>query len=293
MCGMRKSYAQALMKHAPAGSAPADTERQHAPMTTPSPAAKVSEQIAAVARMLMSTSAARNQQPSAAPLQAPPQADPVPSAGLNTSQTKAQIQTSIKQLEAAAAQLHGDEFADARSQMMQQIENKRKLIIDSKPIGQRIDNSREALSRARKRFSQAQEAAALARAAVSSAAEEEAKLQQELIDLEASVATGTPPPPLLEALEQQLLAAVEALGQLGSIHPCAVAEAREQAQILLSKFKCTMSAAANVDTDTPSKRLEGKQPPTPTSTAATRRLNGKQAPKRRSPSSSLASRRCE
>ena len=75
--------------------------------------------------------------------------------------------------------------------MQEQIEAKKRLLIVSKPIGQRLDNTRAASQRALKRLEQAKVTAWLAQEVLAAAEMESANLAKELQDLEAEVAANT------------------------------------------------------------------------------------------------------
>ena len=93
----------------------------------------------------------------------------------------------IAQLEAAAARLAGSEHDAVRQGIQQEILAHRKIIREDKPLGQRYDGCKDALTRAQRRLTQAREAQELAAKAVSAAEKEVKQLTAELADLEALV----------------------------------------------------------------------------------------------------------
>ena len=86
--------------------------------------------------------------------------------------------------------------------MLHSSSNLKRQIIDAKPIGARIDSTRGALERARKRQDTAATSARLAQTAVETATLEVSKLEAELLELEAAVAADHSRPPKALSLEQ-------------------------------------------------------------------------------------------
>ncbi len=103
------------------------------------------------------------------------------------------------------------------------------MLIEAKPIGQRLDNTKTALQRARKRLAQTQEGLSLAQQTVETAQMEETKPAAGLAELEATVAASPQAPSAhsLSALEDHLMAAVEQLRQLDALKPVIADEARD------------------------------------------------------------------
>ena len=79
--------------------------------------------------------------------------------------------------------------SDLRASIEAQIAAKKRLIIESKPVGARLDACKLALMRADRRKEQAREAVSLAQATLISAEEEHAKLAIDLTQLEAAVSS--------------------------------------------------------------------------------------------------------
>ena len=267
-CGMRKSYAQALIQGGP--------PQQHAdvPPTTAvqSKPKNVSQQLSQVATLLSSAAGVpgataavtAEAAPPAAPASlAPPSASPPTSSGTcevssPVAPTKAQLQKQIKELEQAHACLSGPVFADQRAGLQKEIEACKRQISEARPIGQRIDGVRDALGRAKKRAAHAEEAAKLAEEAMRQAATDVEKLTAELTQLENSVGHGEAEKSgdaVLKALEDHLQMAVEVLKE-ANVGDAAVAEARSQAVSFYKRFVSTLDYMND-----PPRRLQGKQPP--------------------------------
>jgi len=214
---MKRLYSEVATYSHPPGSQ--DAKPQPSPGAHPP---KVADQLAKVAeRLLQVTSqsatthgdAAHSAAASGMPGGNPPTAQPPPrDADLHTP-SRQQLQQGIKQLESALQHLTGDDVGETKAHLLAQIENKKRQLVEARPIGQRIDNTRAALERARKRSTLTQEALTMAHAAAEAAAVEESRIAAELADLEASINNG---PVAMEtgcvaSLEEHLLAAV---GQL-------------------------------------------------------------------------------
>jgi len=182
----------------------------------------------------------------------------------------------------AAQQLQGDEFGSTRAQLQAQIDDKKRMLVESKPIGQRIDNTRAALDRSRRRLAQAVEALSAAQAAVEAATADEMRLASELADLEASVTSAAPAPETYDmaTLEEHLLAAVSQIRQLEAMRPGVADDAQKQCADLVGRFRATMEMAARMSTEATDRttkrlRINGKQPPE-SPPRPPHRLSGKQ-----------------
>ena len=177
----------------------------------------------------------------------------------------------ISQLEAAAAALVGAEHDTVKQGIQQQILEHRKIIRADKPLGQRYDGCKDALTRAQRRLAQAKEAQELAAKAVSAAEKEVKQLTAELADLEALVATAKDketdckPKAPIEALQESMQAAIHQLQQLDGVDASVPEEATKQSDILLKRFEATMQEAqkrANLlRAEGPRHRHSSKGPP--------------------------------
>ena len=271
-CGMRRSWAEMA-------SSPQSTDLNSAaqwsmaPPQTNQVTAKL-EQVAS--KLLENVSSSAAAPPSGAGQSvAPTNAVPSPATTVTSAlaQERSAIQCSIKALENAISSLVGDEFQEQRRIMQEQIEAKKRLLIVSKPIGQRLDNTRAASQRALKRLEQAKGTARLAQEALAAAEMESANLAKELQDLEAEVAANTSANDVemqdsaacnpIACLEKQLAATVRELKTVGNVSGAVVKDAEEQAALLLSRFKNTIHTAKTVAREDggATLRKEGKQAP--------------------------------
>ncbi|CAK0907861.1 unnamed protein product, partial [Prorocentrum cordatum] len=192
----------------------------------------VAAQLSAVASKLLQAA------PTTAPTStATPSAPPSASGDL----TKAQRQAQIKQLEAALIPLQG-------------VEHKQALISD-KPLGQRRDNCKDALERAKKRTLQAREALALAEQTVQAAEAEEQRLTQELTDLQHELAEAPVPEEGLDALRAHLAAACDKVASLPGAPADVADHAKSLSADLLSRFEKAFEEQAEAPT--------GQHAPTP------------------------------
>ncbi|CAK0868120.1 unnamed protein product [Prorocentrum cordatum] len=131
-------------------------------------------------------------------------------------------------------------------------------------IGQRLDGTRAALERSRKRRGQAEQAMALAQSTLTAAVEEEKSLAAQLAELEAAVGSdATPAEASLVTLGEQLAAAVEQARSFENVGPAVGDEAQHESEALLARFQATLQAAEAAmhaaKTAVP-RRLNGKQP---------------------------------
>ena len=155
-------------------------------------------------------------------------------------------------------------MAAAKAELEERLAEKRAELQAQRPIGQRLDSTRAALERSRKRREQAEQALSLAQAALTAAAEEEKNLTTQLAELEASVGAEAPGPELcMAALGEQLEAAVQQIRSFDNVDPSVGEEAQRESETLLARFQATLQAAeaamqvarANIP-----RRLNGKQP---------------------------------
>ena len=123
------------------------------------------------------------------------------------------MQADIKTLERALAALpSGREFTVLRDSIANKIAVLKRQIVEAKPIGQRLDGTRDALARAVRRQEQAEAALAQAHAAVQATTTEVDKLTTELACLESMLAPPASGEPLrFYSLETHLAAAVDEL----------------------------------------------------------------------------------
>lgn len=213
-CGMRKSYAQALLQQ---------------PMST-EPSTQMDE---CTAQHVIESTCNHEF------------ATPIPP------HQKAKLLSDIKALETALKHLPEDpDFRTQRDMMSEKIAVRKKQIVEARPIGQRLDRTRDALARARKRQALAEETLAQAHATVQATTDESDKLSMELATLESQLVPTYPSEPLrFQALESHLAAAIEELRGSSFVHAAAVSEAESQVCELLDKFKCTLLAAKRAEED--------------------------------------------
>lgn len=279
-CGLRKSYAQAAKDGNSYGTIPATVGSGGPPPTgkgsskgspappsasrsewsspanssvggkgSPTPPGNaVSQQLAAIAASLMAAAPGSNGNKLPAMTMPPPVAPSSENSGggSNLSQAPAKGDTlaEIRQLEAAIAAMTSPSMQPVKDSLQSQLEEKRKMLQALKPLGQRLDGTRAALERSRKRKAHAEEALQLAQMTLKQAAEEEDRFQAELNELEATV--GLEPQqstPSLQALGEQLAAAVEQLKAFGVLTPNVAEDAQQQSAELLAKFQATVKAA--------------------------------------------------
>ena len=158
---------------------------------------------------------------------------------------KAKLQTDIKALETALHELPSEpEYRAQRETISEKVSSLKRLIIEAKPIGQRLDGTRSALARAKKRQEQAEAVLAHAHAALQAATDDTDRLATELACLESQFAAPVPSEPLrFDSLEMHLAAAVSELRGSSSVHASAVADAEAQVCALLDKFRRTLQTA--------------------------------------------------
>ena len=164
--------------------------------------------------------------------------------------TKAQLQTRIKQLEAALGALPEDieDIAEERESIAARIASAKRELHGSKPIGARIDGARAALQRARQRQEDAAQALAAAQLLNGDATTEVADLEEQLHDLEMSLADGSdmmddePAPPASKAYEilQQMIGHLKADA---CVPPGHVQAATDHVQKLFDGFRLTLAHA--------------------------------------------------
>jgi hypothetical protein len=170
---------------------------------------------------------------------APISVDEIPSA---SPPTRAALKAEIKQLDAAMAQLVGDSFQHMRDELGGQIEAKKRLIIDANPIGQRIDNTRAALSRALKRKQSAIDALADAQTVATVADDEVIRFTKELDELEAALAKSPavmPDESPLIAMTTQINAVLAELSAVAGHEPTRLNDAKACARQFLDGMQKT------------------------------------------------------
>jgi hypothetical protein len=268
-CGMRRSWAD-VVKNNP------DTQQQQQPKPPQLPSQnKVDKQLAEVAEKLKQAKAGRQQQqqpqqhPGGANNRVPPAA-PQPNAwtkphaptafdapSVEESTSKPKLVAAIKALESALASIpEGQGNDEVRTRLLEDIEEKKSQLPDTRPLGKRLDASKAYLERCQRRKEAADEAVALALAAQKHAVAELDEAASQVDSLQSQLSSSSSST-TMEDLEIQLNAAVASLEQSDSVAPEIVAQARQEALALLSAFKSTLIQAKMVD--------EGGRP----------RLNGK------------------
>ena len=205
----------------------------------PPPQQGVAAQLSAVASKLLQAAPT-----TAPPSTAAPSAPPSASGDL----TKAQRQAQIKQLEAALIPLQGVEHQELRSSIVKQVAEHKQALISDKPLGQRRDNCKDALERAKKRTLQAREALALAEQTVQAAEAEEQRLTQELTDLQHELAEAPVPEEGLDALRAHLAAACDKVASLPGAPADAADHAKSLSADLLSRFEKAFEEQAEAPT---------------------------------------------
>ena len=179
--------------------------------------------------------------------------------------TRAKILEEIKQIESSIAPLVGDYMVELRAPLEAQLAARRKVLQGLKPLGKRLDDTRAALERAKKRRGLAEEAMRLAKVALEQANTEEAKLEGELKTLEASVAPETETD-AVKQLGESLANALDQLRNISTLSPEVTKDAQEQSDALISKFAATIGAAEAAVADAKKRmslRMVGKQPGPP------------------------------
>ena len=276
-CGLRKSYVQAA-KSAVGKPPPANVPKLTAPpqqagsASSTSPTHTVAQQLAQVAAKLNNNTVASKQVPA-------------PIATVNASAAlvnRADTIAEIKQIEAAILAITSPSLESNKDALQVQLEEKRKLLHTFKTLGQRLDGTKAAASRASKRREQAEEAVKLAQCTLSQATAEEDQLKKELAELEASVAQESYNTCPLQALGEQLAAAVEQLKSIGVLSPDVADDAQVESEALFLKFQATFKAAElameQAKLNVPH-RMRGKQTPAVPSVqppVITHRMVGKQ-----------------
>ena len=156
---------------------------------------------------------------------------------------------------------------DVRALLMGKIESIRATIVEAKPIGQRIDDTRNFLERAQARGKNAEIALLAAEAAVEAATTEIDRATAELLELEAALAHA--PEPCTDAsnrgttqeLSQVLNALLAHMKADPMVDPSLVKLAQAHSTQLLSGFQHTIAAmqAAHIEPPPPMRRKIGKQ----------------------------------
>ena len=249
---MRRSYADAA---ASAAAAPASPSMPASPPSTAGPV-KVAEQIAQVTSRLMGATLPQPAVPTPQVQVVMPVATAQP--------TSAQLRAEIKQLEASAAGLQGDGVKISRDSVLAQIAEKKRLIIETQPIGQRLDGARAVLERSRKRRVQAEETLLLAQKALQDASAEESKLSAELAELETMAGPGGQQPmesdDAVQSLKGHLTSVLQHLNDGQCVDPALILVAETHSAQLLEGFRVTLEQAAKAKEqgDEPTHRIRGK-----------------------------------
>ena len=172
-----------------------------------------------------------------------------------------------KQIEAAIAAMLGDSMVEIRRGLEEQLAAKKKALMDLKPLGKRLDDTRAALDRSRKRLAVAEDSVVAAQMSYDQAKEEETKLSTELIALEASIGTDSPlDSDSITSLSESLASAVEAIRNISCLPKGVAEDAQAQADLILKRFQSTMASAERameIAKLSLPKRLMMKQPPPP------------------------------
>jgi hypothetical protein len=213
---------------------------------------------------------------------------PTAAAVATTTQSKGEIHTKIKNLEAArdAIPTSDTELAPHR----EGIESKLKELKDSlnapkqMPIGARLDAGRAALARALKRREEAELAVAAANSVLEMSVTEVASIEASVAELERALATPAAPQPsnFVEEVSTKLSEMVKFLREQTHVSDVHVAGAEQAVSSLLSGLQNTLMQAEALEEAAKRHRLVGKQPlpdpkPLPVPVPAERhRLNGKQ-----------------
>ena len=240
---MKRTYAEVVGEVAPAAAAPGKSG-------SPNPVAR---QLATVAATLAAAAPPAVAASPSVPERAPPQvaaAPEAPPAGEPTpappSATRSSLLSDIKQMEAVVATMSSPVMATAKAELETRLAEKRSELQALRPIGQRLDSTRAALERSKKRREQAEQAMALAQSTLAAAVEEEKNLTTSLMELEATVGSETPSPEhSLASLGEQLAAAVEQVRSFSGVDPGVGEAAQRESEALLARFQVTIQAAEN------------------------------------------------
>jgi len=143
-----------------------------------------------------------------------------------------------------------EDFATERAALVAKIKELQGTLVDTMPIGARIDATRGLLTRAQKRAADAQHALELALRTVETANSEVDKAAKELEDLEGALARSPPAPSATEggttqadALIPVLSSLLERLRQNPMVDPALVELAEANSTQLLEGFRHTLAAA--------------------------------------------------
>ncbi|CAK0851528.1 unnamed protein product, partial [Prorocentrum cordatum] len=163
--------------------------------------------------------------------------------------TKAQLQARVKQLEHVLATIPEEddaELASERISLTTRLDDYKRQIVGSKPIGARIDGTRAALGRARARREEAEQALKASTLLVKQSTDEVTALEAELSELEASLAADpmaaeafAPASHAFEILNQM----IEHLKKDEHVHPGHVQAATQHVQQLFEGFQATLNQA--------------------------------------------------
>ena len=145
-----------------------------------------------------------------------------------------------------------------------QLDEERRALQVLTPLGQRLVGATEALKKSRRRRLQAEGALQLALFNLGQAKSEEGRLQAELTELESIFGQDTALASPLEALEEQLSAAVEQVTRIALLALGVAVEAQQQSAELLAKFRSILKAEETV-----AQKLQSREPP------ASARISGK------------------
>jgi hypothetical protein len=201
---------------------------------------------------------------------APEVKSPKKQAAEDTKLAKSRIVKYTSQLESLEA-----EDIDMRALLLGKIESIKATIVDAKPIGQRIDDTRNFLERAQARGKSAALALLAAEEAVVAATTEIDRATAELQELEAALAhapepcTDAPSSGTTQELSQVLSALLAHMKADPLVDPSLIRLAQAHSSQLLNGFQHTIAAmqAAQAESPPPFRRKVGKQPRIPPAAA--------------------------
>ena len=264
-CGLKRSYGDVARAAANAAAPPAAPTVAAQQNTVRSQLNNLTESLANIHIDTMRSAGTTKATPEPPPARRVGEATP----------TKNQLQARVKQLEAALSALPEDveDLAAERESIAARLEGARRELRGSRPIGARIDGARAALQRSKKRQEDAAQALAAAQLLNGEAAAEVADLEEQLHDLEMSLAVGTdmtddetaqPASKAYEILQQM----IEHLKEDSCVQPGHVQAATDHVQKLFDGFRLTKehadaarAAAANAPAAAAERRHSVKGPP--------------------------------
>ena len=151
---------------------------------------------------------------------------------------RASLVQQLKSIEAALTHLPDiDAFMAARAPLIEQASDIKRKIINTKPLGSRLEGCRSALDRARKRQETANDAVAVALKAQDAANSEATRLESELAELEAAVLSDQQQEAkstCLERLKVELTQVVSEMQQSGNVAESDMQGAMGQMEVLFT-----------------------------------------------------------